>query len=589
VGENIKHSGGNDHCLDCQTIIDLATESFCCFEFDTPIPNDLPIDKQVEQICQASRLTRINQSLLAMFDYVSAQRIEGTNLERIFIFGDLKARLVEFVQNDYRLEDTEISELFNSSELRTFLIRLVGVIEDDQLVRIWCSLRDTQDNNSFQNDNFIQNVLYDELTELPNRALMLDRLQYNLEMTSANDDYSFALLMIDLDRFKVVNEGLGFTSGDVLVKRVAQRIKAIVKDGDTVSRIGGDEFVVILSNVRSPENATRIADRIQKALVPAFILREQEVFITAGIGIVFCEDAKIDSGTIIQNAESAMYKAKKMGKGSYSVFDRAMNERAIEQLQLETDLRMAVKSQDIGVYYQPIVAVNGGSIVGFEALARWQHPFRGFISPAVFIPLAEETGLIETVGEMIFVQTCQQLKAWHQAGHQNLQASVNLTGLQFRMSDLPDKINNLFDEIVGLEHRTLKFEITETVASQDAEFAILTMQRLKEMGFQLSIDDFGTGLSSLSYLKRFPIDTLKIDRSFIQDIFTDQGSLAIVTTVILLAHALGFEIIAEGVETKEQLEFLKRHNCDYIQGTLVSEPVPASRFEQILNKKIPIV
>ncbi|MBN2499111.1 MAG: EAL domain-containing protein [Deltaproteobacteria bacterium] len=430
-----------------------------------------------------------------------------------------------------------------------------------------------------------RNALQDELTGLPTRALLLDRLARNIDLNRRHADYCFALVLLDLDRFKVINESLGHEGGDRILVELSERLRSCVKDSDTIARTGGDEFVILLEDLGPPGNATRIADQIQQALARPFEVGGRELFIGASMGISISTGKDASPSDFIRDAETAMYRAKTAGQGRYLVFDRALHEQATEQLELETALRRALERREFVVHYQPIVHIHSLEITGFEALVRWAHPERGLIPPMRFIPLAEQCGLIEPIGEWVLETSCHQTRVWHAAGYKQLEASVNISATQFDRADIAERMRAVLQQ-TGLDARSLKLEITERLAAKDMDFAMLTLGELRKMGIRIMVDDFGTGLSSLSQIKRFPVDVLKIDRSFVKDLEQDEGDAAIVTTVILMSHALGFEVVAEGVETAGQLDFLQRRHCDYAQGYLFSRPVPADEFSVLLQRGV---
>jgi diguanylate cyclase (GGDEF)-like protein len=430
-----------------------------------------------------------------------------------------------------------------------------------------------------------RNALQDALTGLPNRALLMDRLEHAVDLVGRHEDYHFAVLWLDLDRFKVINDSIGHAAGDQLLVEVTDRLKRCVKQSDTVARTGGDEFVILMEDIGSPGNVTRIADRIQKELTRVFLVGKREVFLTASMGITMSPSDSHHPADLLRDAETAMYRSKAEGRSRYTVFDVAIHKQTSEQLQLETDLRQAIEKGELSVHYQPVVALHSEEIAGFEALVRWNHPRLGRIGPDRFIPLAEECGLIGAIDEWVMYTACKQNQAWHQSGFTQLSASVNLSGSELHRRELFDRIARVLAD-TGLPPRFLKVEVTESVAARDPVRAAEVLGRLRDMGIQVMIDDFGTGYSALSYLKGLPADVLKIDRSFVKDIHTDPGSAAIVTTVVLMAHALGFEVVAEGVEEKAQLDILRRHNCDFAQGYLYSRPIPADEFTALLQRGV---
>lgn len=417
---------------------------------------------------------------------------------------------------------------------------------------------------------------FDSLTGLPNRALLQDRLKQALAAASRHKK-QLSLLFLDLDHFKNINDSLGHDVGDLLLQAVAERLQGCVREGDTVSRLGGDEFVVVLLDIQKSDNAAYVAQKIVDELAAPFSLGEHVLYVTSSIGIsLFPEDGR-NSDMLIRNADSAMYSAKTGGRNDYRFFTQDMNEQALARLALEIDLRQALALGEFRLHYQPQISSETGKVIGMEALIRWQHPVRGMVSPASFIPLAEELGLIVSIGDWVLREACRQNRAWQVQGLPPVPIAVNLSALQFLQQNLPDKIQAILEE-TGLEPRYLELELTESTFMQDAEQTITMLQTLKAMGLQLAIDDFGTGYSSLSYLKRFPIDKLKIDQSFVRHLASDPDDAAIARTIISMGHSLRLEVIAEGVETAEQLVFLETEGCDQIQGYYFSKPLAADEF-----------
>ena len=429
----------------------------------------------------------------------------------------------------------------------------------------------------------LHDVFHDELTGLPNRALFIDRLGFAIGRTKQPGNYSFALLFLDVDRFKIVNDSLGHKTGDKLLIAIARRLKACLRSGATVARFGGDEFAILLDDVQNVSDATRVADRIQKKLAAPFNLSGQEVFVTASIGIAPSAAECERPEDLLHNADMAMYRAKARGKACYERFDVDMRASAVARLQLEANLRQAAQRREFRLYFQPIVSLEGGAVTGAEALLRWQHPQRGLISPAEFIPLAEETGLIVPIGEWVLRTACAQAQVWHAAGHSDLRVTVNFSARQFEHPNLAALIRTVLKE-TGLAASALELEITESIAMKDIGFSGAILTELSAHGIHISIDDFGTGSSSLRYLKRFPIDTLKIDQTFVRDLASDVSDAAITAAMIAMAHALELKVIAEGVETEQQLAFLRSRQCDEMQGYLFSPPVPAEAFMRLLQE-----
>jgi diguanylate cyclase (GGDEF)-like protein/PAS domain S-box-containing protein len=423
---------------------------------------------------------------------------------------------------------------------------------------------------------------HDGLTGLPNRTLFEDRLTVTLAQARRKRRLA-AVMFLDLDRFKVVNDTVGHAMGDRLLQSVAERLKALVREGDTVARVGGDEFTLLLPEVGRVEDAVDVAERILETLRDPWPVNGHEFHITTSIGIAMCPGDGEDAESLMRNADTAMYRAKDRGRDNYKLYAPAMNSRIAERLALENSLRHALERDEFVVHYQPQVNLETGRIVGVEALVRWQHPERGLVSPVEFIPVAEETGLIVPLGAWVLRTACAQSKAWQDAGLPPMRMAVNLSARQFQRRDLLDTVAAALAE-TGLAPEYLQLEITEGAAMQDVDQTLAILRELREAGVQLSIDDFGTGHSSLSYLKRFPIDVVKIDQSFVQDLTLDPNDAAIASTIIVMAHNLGLKVIAEGVETAEQLAFLRERDCDEMQGFLFSRAAPAPELDQMLRR-----
>jgi len=420
----------------------------------------------------------------------------------------------------------------------------------------------------------LHNAFHDQLTGLPNRALFMECLRRAVEHTKRYEDYLFAVLFIDLDRFKVINDSLGHPFGDQLLIEIAGRLKACLRPGDTVARLGGDEFTVLLEDIKDVSDAVRVAEHIQAKLKLHFELGGRKVFTTASIGIALSLANYDQPEAALRDADIAMYRAKALGKARHEIFSLGMHTRAVELLQLETDLWLAIERQEFRLHYQPIVSLKTGWITGFEALLRWQHPQRGLVSPAEFIPVAEETGLILPIGQWVLHEACRQLRLWQLQfiSHPPLTISVNISGKQFSQPALVEQISQTLQQ-TNLDAHSLKLEITESILMDNSESAIAMLSKLKAMNVQLYMDDFGTGYSSLSYLHRFPIDQLKIDSSFISTMDIDGEHSTIVQTIIALAHNLGMDVTAEGIEGAGQLIQLRKLGCEYGQGYFFSKPV----------------
>lgn len=423
----------------------------------------------------------------------------------------------------------------------------------------------------------------DSLTGLPNRNLLADRVKGAIARAERTP-HGIAIVFIDLDNFKLVNDSLGHGVGDQLLQLVAERLKSCMRAVDTVARMGGDEFVLVLVDQADERVVSSEVRRITETFGKPYVVGDQELFVTGSIGVAFYPQDGIELGPLLKNAESAMYRAKESGRSTLKFYTEEMNLRVSERLALENKLRRAVERNELFLHYQPQVDLQSNQIFGTEALVRWQHPDLGIVSPAKFIPLAEETGMIVAIGEWVLRTACMQNKAWQDAGLPPVTVAVNISARQFREKGLVQTIERVLRES-GLDPRYLELEVTESVIMFDAEQVIAILQQIKSLGVKLSIDDFGTGYSSLSYLKRFPVDRLKIDQSFVRDITSNPDDAAIAQAVINLGHSLNLRVIAEGVETQEQLDFLRDRQCDEKQGYLISRPVPAAEFAQLLMAK----
>ncbi|RZI41951.1 EAL domain-containing protein [Herbaspirillum sp. HC18] len=423
---------------------------------------------------------------------------------------------------------------------------------------------------------------HDTLTGLPNRALLHDRLTQAVAYASRYC-YSVWVLFLDLDRFKLVNDSLGHKAGDIVLKTIAARLQGAVRETDTVARLGGDEFVLVLPERIDERLATAVVQRIMDAVAQPLTVEGHEFVLGCSIGVAAYPSDGDDPESLIKHADIAMYRAKETGRNNFQFYMPAMNDRLLERLRIESDLRNALERGEFILHYQPQIDMRSGRTVGMEALLRWQHPTMGMIPPLRFIGLAEETGLIVPIGEWVLRTACAQAAAWRQAGYGDMRVAVNLSARQFSQQELTRSIAEIL-ETAGLPPHLLELELTESLVMTDVDRAIGILRDLKELGVQLSLDDFGTGHSSLSYLKRLPIDALKIDQSFVRDIAHMQDDAAIVVSIISLAHNLKRHVIAEGVETREQLTYLQRHGCNEMQGFYFSKPVPAEMFEKLLQQ-----
>ncbi len=468
--------------------------------------------------------------------------------------------------------ETQVLEyqLTVDEQLHDYEVRIVAYGSDEIIALV----RDIT-SRKWAESQLRQNALYDALTGLPNRALFMERLKYALELALQQENYLFAVLFIDLDRFKVINDSLGHLKGDKFLLAVANRIKVCVRSQDTAARVGGDEFTILLEGILNASDAIQVAQRIQQELALPFDLGGQEVFTSASIGIALSSTVDYDQPEdVIRDADTAMYRAKTQGKARYELFNPEMYASAVARLQLENDLRRAIEREEFRVFYQPIVSLTSGFVVSFEALVRWQHPKRGLLSPADFIPLAEETGLIVSIGYWVLYEATRQMQTWQvsHCSHSLEKISVNLSVKQFSQPDLTEQIRQILSE-TGLAPTSLVLEITESAIMENGAQATAILFQLRDLGIELSIDDFGTGYSSLGRLNSLPISILKIDRSFISPINASSKNLEIIEIIITLAHKLDVSAIAEGVETKQQLALLKKLNCESVQGYFFSEPL----------------
>ena len=435
-------------------------------------------------------------------------------------------------------------------------------------------------------EHFRHAAFHDTLTNLPNRALLAENLKFVIERAKQQEANQFAVLFLDLDRFKNVNDSLGHSIGDQLLIAMARRLESCIRESDMVARLSGDEFAILLDGIPNQNEAAKMARRIQEKLQSPFNLSGHEVFTTTSIGIALSSTGYDHPENMLRDADTAMYRAKAQGKACYEIFDKGMHTHAVYLLQMENDLRRAIDREELRVYYQPIVSLDSGQLAGFEALVRWQHPERGFINPSDFIPLAEDTGLIVPLGLWVLRRACEQLGQWQwqSAANRSLFMSVNLSGKQVARPKLVSEIRQVLEE-TRIEPKYLKLEITESAVMENAETAVQLLRRLKALGVQLSIDDFGTGYSSLGYLHRFPVNTLKIDRSFVGRIGEAAENIEIVRTIISLAENMGMEVVAEGVETLSQLSQLRKLKCQYGQGYLFSRPVDAESVSLWISRK----
>jgi diguanylate cyclase (GGDEF)-like protein len=423
---------------------------------------------------------------------------------------------------------------------------------------------------------------HDRLTNLPNRVLFADRCAQAMAIAQGNQQL-VGVLLVSLDRFNEITDTLGHEAGDVVLAEAAARLQGCVREGDTVARFDGDEFALLLTRVSETGDLAEVSLAISEAFKPSFLLGAQEVYVTASVGISLFPFNGEDSTTILKNAGAALFRAKKQGGDNYQFYTADMNALALKRLALETSLRRAVEKKEFITYYQPVVSFASGKVVGLEALVRWQHPDLGLLLPVEFIGLAEDTGLILDIGELVMRTACTQTRAWQDQGLRDLRMAVNVSARQFQQKGFPERVAQVLSE-AGLDPECLELELTETSIMENAESAVKVLSEIRELGVRIAIDDFGTGYSSLSYLRRLPIDTLKLDRSFVTGATKHPDDAALVMGIITLAHNLKLKVIAEGIETEEQLAFLRLLRCDEGQGYLFSKPAPAAELESLIIK-----
>lgn len=532
------------------------------------------------------RWLQVNGSLCAMLGYTDEEMLQG-GFRTVTHSDDLGEAFVKM----HQLLEGEVG----SYQLETRYVHKEGhnvwVLQSASLVRdlngqprhLVLQMQNISDRKRAE-EQIHHAAFHDALTSLPNRTRLADRLSLAVERAKRAHDYRFAILFVDLDRFKVVNDSLGHDLGDCLLVELARRLEDCVRKVDTVARLGGDEFAILLDGIVGPNDALDVASRALESIAQPFLLDGHEFHTTGSIGIACSTTGYERYEDILRDADTAMYRAKANGKNRFEVFDAAMHARAVEALRIENELRHAIAAGDVRPHYQPVVALDSGEIRGFEALARWYHPERGVIDPADFIPLAEETGLIAPLGMSLLRQACEQLSTWERDWPEcsPLSMSVNVSAVQFQVMTLADDIRDVISA-TGIAPEQLMLEITESALMGDSAATLQTLWKLKSIGVRLAIDDFGTGYSSLSYLHRLPFDTLKVDRSFVTRMSSDRESRGIVKTIITLANELRKDVIAEGVEKDAHRAALAMLGCEYAQGYFYSKPLDAAGVEQLLT------
>ena len=526
------------------------------------------------------RFTHVNDALAKLHGYTRAQSMIGHTLDDLYD-GPERERLLNNIIPAVRSRGRWRGEATGRRRDGFSFPQEISLtaIDDHGMV---CVVRDITE-RTYAEEQIKHLAYHDALTGLPNRLLFKDRLTVALSHAQ-RDNTRAAVLYLDLDRFKIINDSLGHNVGDQLLQAVATRIASCVRESDTVARLGGDEFTLLVPALGHSEDAAVVAQKILDAIRYPFHIEGREFFTTTSVGISIYPEDGTDAATLIKNADTAMYQAKELGRDNYQLFNAFVNAKALQRIAIEQGLRKALVNDELEIHYQPIHDFRSGRISGMEALLRWNHPELGRIPPNTFIPIAEATGMMVPIGAWCMRTACMQARTWQRAGFQNLSLAVNLSVTQLQQPDLVQRVREVLTE-TGLQPHLLELEITEGSAMQSPETIARTLVELKHLGVRISLDDFGTGHSSLAYLKRFPIDTLKIDQSFVREIHSDPDSAAIVMAIIAMAHSLRLKVIAEGVELTEQAAFLKRYSCDQMQGYLIKAPVPASEFLDLISVK----
>jgi diguanylate cyclase (GGDEF)-like protein/PAS domain S-box-containing protein len=532
------------------------------------------------------RLTSVNRALALMHGYDSPQQLmaEITDVaQQLFVD---PSRMIEFSQRALRdgiVRGAEV-EIYRKDGTRKWARLNLRAVSDSSgnVVLQEGTVEDITDRKTAEERiNFL--AYYDALTELPHRALLQDRLDYALAGARRRDE-KIALLFLDLDQFKAVNNSFGHSFGDVVLKEVAQRLKRCAGDHNTVARMGGDDFLILLSSVNDAADAAIAAEQIMDAMDMPFIAQGHSISVRCSIGVSMFPEHGTDGETLMRNAEAARYSAKDLGRSNVRFFTDEMNAKAAEHLVIDRNLRLVLERNEFFLMYQPQMEMATGRITGFEALIRWQHPEMGLVHPDRFISIAENNGLILPIGEWVLRTACAQARRWQDDGLAAVPVAVNVSAVQFRQDNFRAVLRKVLQE-TGLPPRLLELELTESLLLSNADVTLSVLQELKEMGLKLAVDDFGTGYSSFSYLRKFAVDKLKIDKSFLRDVVADCGDAAITTAIISMARALHLKVIAEGVEDEPQMDFLRDSGCDGIQGNYFSKPVSADEAASMLQRR----
>ena len=526
----------------------------------------------------SGRILDCNEACARLFRYESKEQFMSEGGVITYMHSRDRQRLMRQLRETGALTNEEVELRGRGGEPVWALsnARLIPSPDDATSATLEGILLDISDRKRAE-EEMIYKAYHDSLTGLPNRALFLDRMSVALARAERTG-VSAAVMFLDLDELKTINDTLGHTTGDELLKSLARRLSVLLRPDDTIARVGGDEFTILLPDVKSELDAEVVAKKVLAGIQQPFLVGRDEIHVTTSIGIAVYPTDGADGDALIHNADGAMYRVKEAGGNNYQFCSRG-GARSVGRLMLEQELRAALERNEIVVWYQPQVTIDDRRLVGMEALVRWNHPERGLIEPAGFIPLAEHTGLITELGEQVLRKACEQVKIWIARGHAPVRVGVNVSARQFYQRDFVGMVEHVVSEF-GIDPGLLELEVTESLAVQKSDRTMLILRQLQNMGISIAIDDFGTGQSSLTYLKQFPVDTVKIDRSFIMDLPKHTNAESIVTAVLLLANQLGLRTVAEGVETEEQCEFLRNSDCRIIQGYLISKPRPAAEIEK---------
>ena len=542
----------------------------------------------IMQVDQADNIIFLNDCFCDMVGYSSEELMETD--WRNLLFDDEGALLVKQANERRKRNVSDSYELCLRKKSGEPLWVIVGgapILDSEGIVTGSMGVFTDITKRKKAEQQLLYDAFHDGLTGLANRALFIDHLQKTIERTKRDQNELFAVLFLDFDRFKVINDSLGHAEGDSLLKQIARRLESTLRTGDVVARLGGDEFTILLNKLAEPSVASRVAERIQESLQNPFQIGGGAIGISASIGIALNTTAHASADDMLRDADIAMYRAKARGKAQHQVFDPAMHEHAARQFQLEIEMRQALEREEFLLHYQPIIDLETHKIIGFESLVRWQHPTRGMIPPFEFIGAAEENNLILPLGKWVLHESCRQMRKWHEANPAaaHLSISVNLSSKQFLQPNLAERIAETLEN-TNLNPSCLKLEITESHIMDSTEKTVQAMSKLRSIGVELSLDDFGTGYSSLSYLHRLPVTNVKIDRSFINRMIESEENSEIVLTIIKLAKNLKMKVVAEGIETGQQIEQLKKLNCEFGQGYFFAKPLEAAAAEKFFSENL---